>query len=158
MSNRAQRRREAREAQKLQKQQSKADVARITEKTNPLLNASSAGFQQAVNLRQAITNRIARNGVTEKDLEDNYRLGFEEGRQSAQKADTLMFFAAICLALNKLHGFGATRCHRVLTEVYNFVLFGIDSEESIQNVFDEMGLKIDFGDANPLDDPVQEVK
>ena len=158
MSNRAQRRREAREAQKLQRQQSKADVARITAKTNPLLTEGSIGFQRGVDLRQAITNRIARNGITEKDVEDSYSLGFTEGREAAQKADALMFFAAICLALKKLHGFGAARCHRVLTEVYNFVSYGIDSEESIQKVFDDIGLEINLTGLNPLDDPVQEVK
>lgn len=158
MSNRAERRRAAREAQKVDKAQSKAEIVRQTMRANPYLDSGSIGFKANVDIRQKMRNRIDRNGITEKDMDDQYRLGFTEGRETAQKADMLTYFAAICIALEKLHGFDSAQCHEVLTEVYNFIAYEIDSEESIQAVFDRIGLQIDIRHMNPLDDPVEEVR
>lgn len=158
MPNRAERRRAAREAQKVEKAQSKAEIVRQTMQANPYLDSGSVGFKANVDIREKMRNRIDRNGITEKDMDDQYRLGFTEGRETAQKADMLTYFAAICIALEKLHGFDAAQCHEVLTEVYNFIAYEIDSEESIQAVFDRMGLQIDIRHMNPLDDPVEEVR
>ena len=100
---------------------------------------------------------LERNGITAKDLEDNYQVGYDAGWKNGQNAATEMFFAAICLALHEKFGFGATRCHRVLTEVYRNVLYTIDSQDAIREVFEKIGLQIELTGGDPFD-PIKEVR
>ena len=120
-----------------------------------MASASQDKFRREYAAREAKKAQLQRNGITIQDLEENYRIGYEDGLKEGQQWETKAFFAAICLALNKHFGFGAKRCHRILTEVYDTVCFNIDSQEIVQEVFDTMGLFISF-DTDPFD-PVDEV-
>ena len=93
------------------------------------------------------------NGITPEDLrkaEDKaYKDGFDEGFKSASENIVRGIYAGICLALNDLYGFGKKRCCDVLKAIDDLIIYQLDSEESINAVFDRMGLRINFKD--PID-------
>lgn len=101
-----------------------------------------------------IVKRILKNGITPKDLQDNYDKGWKAGFKEASEPVIKGCFAAICLALNDLHGFGKKRCYDVLNAVDNHMAMTLTSMEAIEAVYEKMGLRIDFREAF---DRVQEV-
>lgn len=98
---------------------------------------------------------LVRNGITAKDLEDNYVKGFDEGFKIASGPVIKTCYAAICLALKELHGFGKKRCYDVLQAVDDKILNSLTSMEIIDEVWKEIGLQIDFND--PLE-PIKETE
>lgn len=88
--------------------------------------------------------RIARNGITIEDMhkaeEDAYIKGVKIGKDEAVRT----CFAAICLTLHEMHGFGKERCSKVLNDVYDKLCFTLTSQDAIQEVYDTMGLEISF--------------
>lgn len=94
--------------------------------------------------RQEALTRIQRNGITVDDLKQNYDEGFTEGHKQGCEVTFETIFAAVCLALNELHGFGGTRCRRVLNAVHEKVYYCISRKDIIQEVYDRMGLEINF--------------
>lgn len=88
--------------------------------------------------------RISRNGITIEDMhkaeEDAYAKGLNDGKDATVRT----CFAAICLAMHELHGFGKRRCSRVLNTVYDKLMFALTSQEAIQEVYDTIGLQITF--------------
>jgi hypothetical protein len=99
--------------------------------------------------------RINRNGITIEDLkrveEDGYRRGMNVGIENTMKT----CYAAICLALNELHGFGTKRCREVLNAVDEKVVMTLVSDDAIREVFDRMGLEINFK-AGPFEERIEE--
>ena len=100
--------------------------------------------------------RISKNGITIEDMhkaeEDAYSKGVKDGKDGAVKT----CFAAICLTLHELHGFGKERCAKVLNDVYDKLQFTLTSQEAIQEVYDTIGLQIRFN-ADVTEDAVTEV-
>lgn len=60
-------------------------------------------------------------------------------------------FAAVCLALHELYGFGQHRCFNVLTKMYDTIVFNLDTKETIDEVYKQIGLTLN------LQDPIQPV-
>ena len=92
--------------------------------------------------------RISRNGITLEDVkraeDESYRNGVNVGMENTMK----MCYAAMCLALNEMHGFGTKRCKDVLNAVDAKITMALTSEELVNEVFERMGLTINFkGDA-----------
>jgi len=101
-------------------------------------------------LRQSpeqVAKRIVQNGITMKDLEDNFNLGYKKGFNAAGQPIVKACFAAICLSLNELYGFGTKRCCDVLSRVDQHLLTTLSSEEAIAEVWDRIGLKLEFSEA-----------
>ena len=100
--------------------------------------------------------RISKNGITIEDMHkaetDAYSKGVQDGKDGAVKT----CFAAICLPLHELHGFGKERCSKVLNDVYDKLQFTLTSQEAIQEVYDTIGLQIRFN-ADVTEDAVTEV-
>lgn len=91
--------------------------------------------------------RIQKNGITLEDLRNAESQGRQDG-YLAGKIETLrLCYAALCLALHERYGFGMKRCKEVLATVDEKVVYSLTSDELIQEVFDGIGLKIDFGEA-----------
>ena len=88
--------------------------------------------------------RIAKNGITIEDMkraeDESYKLGARAGIENTMKT----CYAAICLALHEMYGFGTKRCKAVLNAVDEKVTYSLSSAEAIQEVFDTMGLEIKF--------------
>ena len=101
--------------------------------------------------------RIQKNGITLEDVkraeEKSYAQGMQVGIENTMKT----CYAAICLALNELHGFGTKRCKEVLNAVDEKVCMTLVSDDAIQEVFDRMKLVIRFN-AGPLEDRVEETE
>ena len=89
---------------------------------------------------------LVKNGITIKDLEENYNKGYEAGFAVASGPVIKTCYAAVCLALNKLHGFGMKRCKDVLNLVDEKILFSLTSMETIEEVWQKIGLQIDFNE------------
>ena len=100
--------------------------------------------------------RISKNGITIEDMhkaeEDAYTKGIRDGKDGTIKT----CFAAICLTLHELHGFGRERCSRVLNDVYEKLQFTLTTQDAIQDVYDTIGLQIRF-DGDVTDEAVTEV-
>lgn len=140
MSNRAARRAEAR-----QEQRENAELR------------MSGYFKNKVRLeeiRQKKAQELQRNGITVKDLEENYDKGFHEGFKKAAEPIVRGCYAGVCLALNELYGFGHKRCADVLNALDNHITMSLTTSELIDEVWERMGLKIEFKEAF---DRIQEV-
>lgn len=87
-------------------------------------------------------NALMKNGITPKDLEREY----ESGRLAGIDGTYKICFAAACLALQELHGFGRKRCYDVMEAMQRYVIGTLCSAETIDQVYRQMGLTLDFGD------------
>lgn len=87
---------------------------------------------------------IEKNGITLEELkraeDDGYKRGVNAGIEGTMRT----CYAAICLALHELHGFGKERCAKVLNNVDEKITMSLTSEEAIQEVYDQIGLEIVF--------------
>jgi len=92
----------------------------------------------------AAFERINRNGITLDDVkaaeDESYRRGVNVGIENTMRT----CYAAICLALHELHGFGKERCARVLNNVDERIVMALTSEDAIREVYDTIGLEIEF--------------
>lgn len=104
--------------------------------------------------KEELTRRLIKNGITQKDLEDEYARGYTAGFKKAAEPVIRGCYAAVCLALNDMHGFGQKRCGDVLRAMDNHLTMSLTSKEAIDEVYKRMGLRIDFKE--PFD-RVQEV-
>ena len=91
-------------------------------------------------------NALLRNGITPSDLDKAYEDGFEQGRKAGLDGTYKVCFAAVCLALNDLHKFGAKRCCDVLCKMQEYIINTLCSPEAVQAVYKRIGLTLDFGD------------
>jgi hypothetical protein len=141
MSNRAQRRAEARQEQR------EAAEFRM-----------SKYFQFKVRedeVRKKKQAELERNGITIKELEQNWQKGFDEGFAAASGQIVKGIYAGICLTLKQLHNFDGDMCADVLCELDNRIVTQLSSEEEIQEVWDQLNLEINF--AEPFN-RIQEAK
>lgn len=104
---------------------------------------------------QQIQRRLIQNGITLKDLEDNYNKGWSDGFKKAAEPVIQACYAAICLALNDVLGYGQKRCARILSAVDSHMMYSLTSKEAIDEVYKRMKLKIEFKETF---DRVQEVE
>lgn len=100
--------------------------------------------------------RINRNGITVEDMHKVETDAYADGVRDGKEATIRTCFAAVCLTLHALHGFGKKRCSDVLNDVYERLTMALTSEEAIQEVYDAMGLQIRFTDG-VTEDAVTEV-
>lgn len=87
---------------------------------------------------------IERNGITLEELKRAEDDGYQRGVQTGIEGTMRTCYAAICLALHELHGFGKERCAKVLNNVDEKITMSLTSEEAIQEVYDQIGLEIVF--------------
>lgn len=90
--------------------------------------------------------KLERNGITIADLEKAGNDGFAKGYEVASFDTIKACYAAICLALEEIHGFKRKRCARVLRAVDNAILYRLTGDDLIQQVWEEIGLNINFND------------
>lgn len=100
--------------------------------------------------------RMCQNGITLEDLIQTDRearqVGYNEG-----KTETLtMCYAAFLLALKEVCGFEPDRCMEILNAADEKVTYTLSSADAIKEVYDEMGLKLNFAEALP-GERIQEV-
>lgn len=96
--------------------------------------------------RQERWDGMVQRGISPLDLQREYELGYKQGRLEVTAPVFRTLYAAMCLALNDLHGFGEKRCYDVLCKVDEYVTYHLTSDEAIKEVYDRMGLELSFGD------------
>lgn len=86
-----------------------------------------------------------------KDLEERKRLlakaiadSEKEARNQAVEYCFRNIYAAVLLAAQEVYGFGHKRAWRLLKRVDEIVCTALDSEEVIREVWERMGLEINF--------------
>lgn len=86
-----------------------------------------------------------------KDLEERRRLlgktiaqCEEQARNQAVEYTFRCIYAAVMLAAHEEYGFGRTRAWRLIKRVDEIVCTALDSEEVIREVWERMGLEINF--------------
>lgn len=101
--------------------------------------------QKAEKQRQAAAILAAR------DLEERKRLlakamadSEKEARNQAVEYCFHSIYAAVLLAAQEVYGFGHKRAWRLLKRVDEIVCTALDSEEVIREVWERMGLEINF--------------
>lgn len=104
--------------------------------------------------KQERVDALIKNGITVKDLEENYNRGYDAGFHAAAGPMVKTCYAAVCLALNELHGFGRKRCKDVLNLIDSKILYSLTSGEIIDEVWEKIGLHLDFDEV--LDERVTE--
>ena len=103
----------------------------------------------------AAFQRIQKNGITLEDVKRAEEKSYAQGVQAGIENTMKTCYAAICLALNELHGFGTKRCKDVLNAVDEKVVMALTSDEAVDEVYRRMGLAIRFN-AGPLEERVEE--
>lgn len=145
MTNRELRRMAERNVRKEQRQKSVAAFWALPPEERAQLMRDNEAFQ-----------RISRNGITLEDMHRAETEAYAKGIQEGKDATVRTCFAAICLTLHDMHGFGKNRCAKVLNDVYDRLCYALNSQEAIDEVYSTMGLEITFsGDAT--EDVVQGV-
>lgn len=97
---------------------------------------------------------MVKNGITLEDLNREFDKGFTASFKQSTEPVIRGCYASICLALNELHGFGQKRCADVLRAVDQHLLETLSSTEAIEEVWERMGLRLEFKEAF---DRIQEV-
>lgn len=93
--------------------------------------------------------KLERNGITIEDLDKAGKDGYMQGYDVAASDTLKACYSAVCLALKEMHGFGKKRCADVLRRIDDTLLYRLTSEDLIQQVWDELGLRLEFN--APLD-------
>lgn len=100
--------------------------------------------KREIQARAAVIERLSKNGITPEDLKKEYDKGFDEGFRRAAEPIISSTYAAVCLALHELHGFGPKRCEDVLRLLDQKLLYSLTSVELAQQVLEDIGLTINF--------------
>mgnify|MGYP003305624409 CR=1 FL=1 len=87
-----------------------------------------------------LMKHLTKNGITLQDLENNYQQGLHAGIDGTYQ----ICFAAVCLALNDLHGFGSLRCHRVCERMQHYIINSLTTADAVREVYKRMKLTFDF--------------
>lgn len=98
--------------------------------------------------------RIQRNGITLEDVRNAEDQAYADGAKAGMQNTMKMCYAAACMALRELYGFGRDRCARVLNAMDEKIVYALTSEEMIQEVFDAMKLEIEFN--APIGDRIRD--
>lgn len=101
--------------------------------------------------KQAEQQRKAAAILAPSDLEERKRLlakamadSEKEARNQAVEYCFHSIYAAVLLAAQEVYGFGHKRAWRLLKRVDEIVCTALDSEEVIREVWERMGLEINF--------------
>ena len=118
------------------------EFARVAEYRNELMRECMP--EEYFRKKVASMDKLQRNGITVEDLKANYDKGWHDGFKEAAEPVVKGCFAAICLALNDLHGFGTKRCMDVLNKVDEHLTYTLATDEAIEEVWKRMRLKLEF--------------
>jgi len=97
--------------------------------------------------RQEQVQRLVRNGITQKDLDECYDKGHEEGYKQGTDKTLRTVYAGVVLQLLE-NGYTNDDAIRFLRDLDNRLITSIDAGEDIEEVFEKTGvllmLKEDF--------------
>ena len=92
---------------------------------------------------------LLRNGITPKDLEEEYNRGYFAGVNDTSTTAMKYVFASVCIALKELHGFGSMRLGRVLDRAYAISTNALTAEDCVRMCNEQTGVLVDVMDKIP---------
>lgn len=95
---------------------------------------------------------LVQNGITPKDLEDEFHRGREIGFKEASLPILKSCYAGICIALHDEFGFGESRCFRAIKAVDEKIVWALNHQELVEEVLQKTGLSLQ------LDEPFERVQ
>ena len=95
---------------------------------------------------------LIQNGITQKDLEDEYERGRQDGFKQAAEPIIKCCYAGIILALHDEFGFGENRAFRAIKAVDEKVIWALNHSERCDEVLEKVGLEL------CLDEPFDRVQ
>lgn len=93
-----------------------------------------------------ILHKLIKNGITQQDLEANYKKGFDDGFKASGEPMVKTCYAAACLAAKSEFGFGKQRILRLIQAIDKRVLDSMSSYEIVEQVLADCGIRLDFND------------
>lgn len=91
---------------------------------------------------------LTRNGITMDYLKREVDKAFRRGQKSAVVVDSQFYmstcYAAALLAAHEVLGAGHEQCLEFLHRMDHHVMYSLTSDELVQRVFDELGIKFNF--------------
>lgn len=95
-------------------------------------------------------NAMCKNGITPQDMDNAYQRGYKEAITNVSDYCMKDCYAAFLLAAHEVFGFGHDRCLRLLRAADDRIVNSLSSDESIQEVFDKLGVSINFYDPDRI--------
>ena len=95
---------------------------------------------------------LVQNGITPKDLEDEFQRGRETGFKEAAEPIIKSCYAGICIALHDEFGFGRNRCYRAIKAVDEKIICALNHQELVEETLEKTGLILQ------LDEPFERVQ
>jgi len=117
-------------------------------------NLSPAERQQRIQDDKMLSN-IQRNGITIEDLDKAAQDGYRDGNKIGAESTMKICYAAAAMVLHEKLGYGKKRCMDFLNAMDEKVIYSLDSQEAIQQVYDDIGLQLRFTD-DPLEERIVE--
>ena len=95
---------------------------------------------------------LVQNGITPKDLEEEFQRGREIGFKEAAEPIIKSCYAGICIALHDEFGFGESRCFRAIMAVDKKIIWALNHQELVEETLEKTGLTLN------LDEPFERVQ
>ena len=89
-------------------------------------------------------NAMCKNGITTKDVDNAYERGRKDALHDVGDYCMKDCYAGFLLAAHEVFGFGHDRCLRLLRAADERICNSLASDEAIEEVFEKVGVKIDF--------------
>lgn len=99
-----------------------------------------------LDLRINKKRELERNGITIKDLEENFNRGFKEGVNQSTDMVTRAAYAAAILALRQTYRFGTKRLLRFLTAMDDNIVSCVDRDDIVEKCWNDAGIKLVDGE------------
>ena len=87
-------------------------------------------------------SQLYKNGLTEKDLQEQYEKGYRAGYQDRAWEIIQSYHGATTLALNEGFGFGKQRCLKALNQIETNLISFLTNQELIEEAEKKVGIEI----------------
>lgn len=102
--------------------------------------------KREIEAKIALNQRLAKNGITKKDLDDAYVQGQKVAREEYAKEllpyQQTFFYSACAIAAHNLFGFGKERGERLLDEIERIMTEEICTEDILKRCKRETGIDV----------------
>lgn len=95
---------------------------------------------------------LVQNGITPKDLKEEFQRGREIGFKEAAEPIIKSCYAGICIALHDEFGFGESRCFRAIKAIDGKIIWALNHQELVEETLEKTGLTLQ------LDEPFERVQ
>ena len=97
----------------------------------------------------AAFERINRNGITLEDMKNAEDQGRQDGFRAGREETLIICYASFILAMHELYDFDVDQCMNALNLADEKITYTLTSADAIREVYDEMGLTLNFAEAIP---------